>query len=575
MRGSRPFTFPFVTVCVAILLTASARATVPKTICYSVQPNGYLDDHAAEVAKIYDGFFFQGDSWEECAERISGPGASAGPGKQWLEKVRKNLASLRAAGVTENFLTVHFSESGSWPTKETLLSDAFAESMAQRFGAIAQAARELGFRGLCIDIENCYRRCDVSHPSYTYDGYTVGDLVAGARKEGRQSMAAILDAFPEAVIIVLPGYLRSRPLERFYQLGMLDEMAARDAPGGAHFGAEYTYCLHDPVTVAATTRFVDIEIPLLGDAPVADYWNRRCSVAPGVWPLHMVETGGLDYPLQSWAKEIAELRQQMAILRTLAKRYIWSFSGQPSWYLHAPELTRKYGLGKQDLKRPDIDLRLWHEVLEEKSTLPADEPLASLVEKVRQYDVGKLTGEALCDAFGTPGRWWVLGPVGNPHTERHHSALESLAQPIHPYVSHEGRDGVVRWFDYPNLDPRGVTSCSFLFEWRNTDNAAAHFVSFVHSPQRREGYLHVGWDDGIVVRLGDRVVFDKAAYPPSGKGMLFRDKHQFEARVPIAIDEGRSRLSVLSINSHGNWLFSLRVTGADDLPLEGVEFRLE
>ena len=48
---------------VSIVLPGGAQGVEPKTLCYSVQPNGYLDDRAADVAKIYDGFFFQGGSW--------------------------------------------------------------------------------------------------------------------------------------------------------------------------------------------------------------------------------------------------------------------------------------------------------------------------------------------------------------------------------------------------------------------------------------------------------------------------------------------------------------------------------
>ncbi len=210
-----------------------------------------------------------------------------------------------------------------------------------------------------------------------------------------------------------------------------------------------------------------------------------------------------------------------------------------------------------------------------KPTLPADSPLRPLVAAVQDFDRGKLTGEQLCDAFGTPGRWWVLGPVDNPHTDRRYGAMEALSQPINPYTAYHGHSGVVRWFAYPNLDPRGVVSENYLFDWHNTDNSAAHLVSFVDAPRTCQAYLHLGWDDGIVVRLKDRVVFDQADYPPRGKGMLFRDKHQFETRVPITLEEGRSQLAVLSINSHGNWVFSLRITDGDNLPIPGLRFRLE
>jgi hypothetical protein len=150
----------------------------------------------------------------------------------------------------------------------------------------------------------------------------VGDLLAATHRQGYACAAAILDAFPGAPVILLPGSLRGRPIGEAFQLGMLKAMADRNAPGGLHLGTEYTYCLHDPLTALATTRFEDADILNLTDARTASYWRLRCTVAPGVWPTHMIETGGKDYPLQPWKQEMAELRQQMAILRAASKRYM-------------------------------------------------------------------------------------------------------------------------------------------------------------------------------------------------------------------------------------------------------------
>ena len=562
-------------IVVGLLLAASAHGgTGPATICYSAQPNAYFNDHAAEIKKIYDGFFFNVGSWEGCAQRFIGANGNEPKDKAWLETAGANLTALRQASVTENFLTVYFSDSGEWPSAATLLSESYTRKMVSEFSAIGTVAKRLGFRGVCVDVEYPYPRYSVDHKIYTYTNYTVGDLLAAAHRQGYASAAALLDAFPAAPVIILPGYLRGRPIERAHMLGMLKAMADRDAPGGYHLGTEYTYCLHDPVTALATTRFEDPGIPNLTDAKTADYWRRRCTIAPGVWPTHLIETGGKDYPMQPWKQEIAELREQMAILRTASKRYLWSFSGLPSWYVHTPELEKKYGLTKQDLKRPDIDLRDWHQLLTDKPELKSS-PLQPVLNQVRQFDRARISGEEICDAFGTPGRWWVLGLVGNPHTQPHFAAMEALQKPIHPRTAYHGRDGAVRWFAYDNLDPRGVTSCVGVFDYRNTDNAAAHFVSFVHCPTERRAFLHTGWDDGILIKLGDQVIFDASNYPPRGKGMLYLDKHQFEKRVPFTLPKGRSQLSVMDLNSHGGWVFSVRITDQNDLPFQDVRFRLE
>lgn len=560
---------------VGLLLAASARGgNGPATICYSAQPNPYFNDHAADIKKFYDGFFFNVGSWENCAERFIGVTGTEPKDKAWLAAARANLMALRKAGVTENFLTVYFSDSGEWPSPTTLLSESYTRKMTAEFSALGTVARQLGFRGVCVDVEYPYPRYSIDHKIYTYTNYTVGDLLTAARRQGYASAAAILDVFPDAPIILLPGSFRGRPIGEAFQLGMLKAMAERDAGGGLHLGVEYTYCLHDPVTALATTRFEDPGIPNLTDAKTVDYWRRRGTIAPGVWPTHMIETGGKDYPLQPWKQEIAELRQQMAILCAASKRYVWSFSGLPSWYIYTPELEKQYGLKQQDLKRPDIDLRDWHQLLAHKPRLKSS-PLQPLLNQVRRFDGGRISGEELCDAFGTPGRWWVLGLVGNPHTQPHFAAVEALQQPINPRTAYNGRDGAVRWFAYDNLDPRGVTSCIGVFDYRNTDNSAAHFVSFVHSPSERRAFLHTGWDDGILIKLGDQVIFDASDYPPRGKGMLYQDKHQFEKRVPFTLPKGRSQLSVNSLNLRGNWLFSIRITDENDIPFQDVRFRLE
>ncbi len=555
-----------------VFLFNSIGVSKPKTICYSIQPNRYLNDHATDIAKIYDGFYFTIASWEDGARRVLGIDGKPPEEVNWMKLARKNLAALNKAGVTENFLTVYFGDSAEWPSAATLLSNEYTQKMAKYFAAIGRAARELKFRGVCIDIEYPYPRYALDHAIYTYDGYTVEDLLSAAKKQGRASMQAILDEFPEAVIITLPGGLRGKPIGATYQLGLLEAMAEREAPGGLHLGTEFTYCMHDPVTDLLTARAEDMFVPSLVDAKVQTYWRSHCTVAPGVWPLHMVETSGKDYPIRPWKEEVADLREQVSTLRLVSKRYIWSFTGMPVWYLHTLPLERKYGLAKQNLVRDDIDLRDWHRILMEEPQ-PSSEPIKRLIEKIHDYDRGVITTEELCDACGTPAHWWTLGMLGNPRSKPQFAAANAIFQPINSQVVHHGRDGAVRWFDWANLDPRGITECRYVFDNRRTDDASAQFVTFLHSDKPQQAFLNVGWDDGIVIRMNDKIVFDESDYPPRGHGWLFRDRYAFEKRVPITIEAGTTQLSVTSLNSHGNWMFSLRITDADGFPLQGLHLR--
>lgn len=561
----------------ATILLSCGKRTEPqqiKMICYSAFPTDYFNDHAQDVAKIYDGFFFVVGSWNDGVINRLGIDGQAPKDPAWKILLQKNLTALNKAGVTENLLGVYFPSNGEWPSPQTLLSAAFTNKMARHFAAVARAAKEMGFRGISIDTEYPYPRYEVDNDIYTFNGYTTKDLMDVAEKQGRAVMAAILDQFPDAVIFNLPGVLRCRPIERQFQLGLIEVMAERNAPGGFHVGTEYTYGMRDPVTDLATSRFEDPSAPLLMNDKTAKYWQEKCTIAPGVWPLHLVETGSPHYPRQPWKDEVAELRGQMARLRSVAKRYIWSYSGHPLWYVHSQEIEAKYGLKKPTFKQDDVDVRDWQKILQDKPDL--DDPgLLRLADKIKAFDRGELDGEQLCDAFGTPARWWVLGMLSNPHTQPAFAAVRAVLEPINTYAAHFGRDQVVRWFAWDNLDPRGIIGMKYLFDWQNTDSSSAHLVSFVHSEKEHKAFLHVGWDDGIIVYLGNKIVFDQRDYPQRGKGLLYKDRYQFEKRVPIAIRKGSTRLSVTSINSHGNWLFSLRVTDENDLPFADVRFRLQ
>ncbi len=290
--------------------------TQPFTICYSAQPNGYLEEHAEAVAELYDGFFFVVGSWDDDLARLLGVDGEAARDGAWIEATRCSVSALRAAGAAENFLTVHFSRDGKWPSPETLLSESFTGKMRQHFMSLGRTARDLGFRGVCIDVEYPYPRYEVDNEIYAYRGYTVSDLLSAARRQGRVSTAAILDVFPEAAIIVLPGTLRTRPIERMYLLGLLDEMAGRDAPGGLHLGSEFTYSLLDPVTNLAACRFEDAGIATIASQHVVEYWRRRCTIAPGVWPLHMVETGGVGYPIRPWGESRSSVSRWLSCARS-------------------------------------------------------------------------------------------------------------------------------------------------------------------------------------------------------------------------------------------------------------------
>jgi hypothetical protein len=386
-------------------------------------------------------------------------------------------------------------------------------------------------------------------------------------------MTALLDAFPDAVIFELPGYLWGRPIGRVFTFGMLDVMAERDAPGGFHLGTERAYCLLDPVSQVALTREGDLAACALLDGKTLDYWKKRGTVAPGVWPLHMVETGGKDYPVRRWAEELAELRQQLQILRTAAKRYVWSFSGQPVWYPYSPELTAKYALPKQEFNGAAEAIAGWHKIL--RDTKRTEDPkILELIRIVRKFDRGQLGPAELCSRLGTPGDWLVLGPLDNPHVRPAFAAQTLPIGPIEFDAPVNGRDGLVRWYPFHNYEPLGSVRLREAVDWRGTDNNSTLLASTLTAKHEVHGFLWIGWDDGVLVHLNGKPIFDQAHYPEKGHGNLFKDRYNFETHVPVVLPKGENLLVVTSINAKGSWGVNLRIADENGFPLDGVSFSL-
>ncbi len=86
---------------VTILLVGILKAETPKMICYSIRPNDYLNDHAEEIALIYDGFFFTIGSWDTEVENVLGVDGNPPKDSKWKAKAKENLVALNKAGVTE------------------------------------------------------------------------------------------------------------------------------------------------------------------------------------------------------------------------------------------------------------------------------------------------------------------------------------------------------------------------------------------------------------------------------------------------------------------------------------------
>ena len=132
----------------------NALAAASVIICYAMTPNAYLNDHANEIAGLYDGYYFVCGSWEHGVESRLGFADQMPEDEEWLELAEANVSALKAEGMDQNLLGVHFESNGTWPSPEALLSDEFTDKMERHFGRLAQAANSRGFAGIAIDVES-------------------------------------------------------------------------------------------------------------------------------------------------------------------------------------------------------------------------------------------------------------------------------------------------------------------------------------------------------------------------------------------------------------------------------------
>ena len=553
-----------------------ATGPAPALLAYGAHgPHPYLDQRAGAVARLYDGLIFLAGTWDEGVATHLGP---SGPpvATPWARAVGANVAALTAAGAGVNLLGVHFAPDAPWPSAETLLSPDQGERLALRFGRLGACAAALGFHGVSIDIEYPYPRYSLEHEAYSYAGYGAPDLLAGARAQGHTAAAALIDAFPAAAVFVLPGSFRARPLERAFLRGLLAALVERDAPGGLHLGYERSYCLYDAPTQVAIPREGDCWAQLHLEPGELAYWRRRCTVAPGVWPLHMAETGAHDYPVRPWDEELGELAAQLAVLDRVAKRYVWSFSAHPVWHEADPALAARFSLPGAPFPGGEAAVRGWQDLLRARRRGPGPLPagLGPLLAAVADFDAGRSDGGGLCDRFGTPGAWAILGPLGNPHTAPAFAVPAAAPEPRAAERALHGPDGVVRWFPYRNWEPTGRVLLRQVFDWRRTDHAAAQLVCALHCQRPVSTELCLGWDDGLAVWLDGALLWDRRDYGRSHGGLLYRDRLLFEERVPLTLAPGEHRLALSSLNAQGEWGFNLRLAGPDGLPTPGLRFSL-
>jgi len=349
----------------AVICSSHTRTQRPRTLLFSPINVNYLRDTAREWAdRGFRGFLFDGvmascvsDVWA-----VDGDPASRGDGDRLLAEVRACNDQCRRCGIDSNFVKVAFYEElPDW------FDDAAWATVTGNLREGARFARLSGCAGVAIDTEYVAQQYAPGWEGYRKTPHPLPELKAKIQARWRTVVAAMLEQYPDMVLLTLPeGMLHYGELYMDILSGMLQACAGAGAPGGLHVMTEGTYHLTDPAALASYPDRVSAAVADDCPAPVVRYWRQRCSVAMGVWPLgYYREITGPDGKFLGWTgkKDVfgdkivgsyadksewysaAEFAEQMAGVNSFCPRYNWVYGHGDVFWQWTDEQLKTYRQG--------------------------------------------------------------------------------------------------------------------------------------------------------------------------------------------------------------------------------------
>jgi hypothetical protein len=346
----------------------------PKMLLFtSISPQWYMykADYLADMGvkgSMMNGIMHSWDSdiWE--LPNVFVPdapkGRIVGEGNPLFDLCKQMNEVCAERGITENSIKVaYYNHVPDW------FDDAAWAQAAENFRQGAIFARDAGFRGITLDIEYVGEMYNLDWSGYDSVAYTRKsdeEMLAKAEQRGYEIMVAMIDEFPDMVNWHLPESVYAYgPIARTHVRGMIRALAERDAPGGFHISSEWTYQVVSPKGLLSYYAAVVNSMQDLLDDELMSYWNQRCSINPGLWPLgyyhdvldddgNRIGYTGKDetfhgevvgsYSDKSNNYSVDDFRNQFGTVVTLGSPYFWIYChGQVLWQMTEEEKVRFYG----------------------------------------------------------------------------------------------------------------------------------------------------------------------------------------------------------------------------------------
>jgi len=561
-----------------ILFSCSIKTdiSVPKTLLFSPINPEYLQDNAEKwKATGFDGFLLSGimSNWADDIWAKDGDSLTRNEDDKTFQRIKKCNEECKKHGITENFIKVAF-----YKHVPLWTDDAAWKKIYNNFGEAARFAKNSYCRGIALDIEYVSEQYHLDWEGYDYLGYTKTDLREAAIKRGKELIASMLQNYPDMVFLNLPeGITFYGPLAGDFFLGMIQEMAENNAPGGIHLLTESTYDMTSTLGLIHYSQNLESKIFELLDDSSKKYWKEKCSIVPGGWPLgyyrKIVDKNGEflgysgkeekfgnkvvgSYADKSSRFSVEEFRNQYAGLLLSSKKYCWIYGHGATWWQFTEAELKKYGkVGNSDLP---VDERLdeYKTVLSEKwMGSPKIQATAGLI---KQGDF-----EAYIRSMNFVKNFQVIGPFGCKDCNNFNKAFPPENE-IEFMTESDSFSGKLKWQTL-SID-KNTGYLDFTKYFKPKDWVCVYAFCKISCFKEQSAQIRLGTNDmGALWFNGEKILSQN----------IERSAVLDDDIIPVQLKKGENTILIKVCNTELNWGLYLRITDEKGNAISGLEFGIE
>jgi hypothetical protein len=578
--AARPATKP------ALRFGRDASLPLPKTLVFSINPDRIIEDAQAWKDMGADGFFMDGaaSEWYSDVWATDGKPYTIGASDATFQKVRKATQLCKKLGM-QVFMRVSFGHPFEW------FNDTAWQQIRHNFKEFAIFARDTGCAGVALDIEYIGQQYAFDWEGYDYKGYTREDLIARIRQRATEMLDSLYQEYPDMVFFFLPG--EGFSLGTQMETAWIEEAAKRDAPGGVHLFTEGTYNSKNVDRLFANVGAENELYHRLLSPLAREYWERRCSIAAGIFPV------GFDIALNHDPRKTPdEIRRCWAGTLMVSKRYNW---------IYVDRFADQHIGKKLDAYKGTMDFKACAEVLRAREIVTnpgyiklarelrtlspnavsgqmryaaaprfmfpymvptlelADTSEISPVERDRDWQIALdyYAGKPLDlpALFGPVRNWQIIGPFPSSEPLTGHKTVFPPEQGIDLAASYDGAHGKVKW--QPYQVPEGALGIDFKKLYTPNEEVTAYALCYVDSPREQQVQARFGTNDSGKLWIGGRLVDD---FGDESWAVLDRDI------VRVTLPKGRTPILAKVTNGKGAWAMVLRFTDPQGKPIPNLTF---